>query len=352
MLCEVISIKTEVDQWRLLVEAIAAAHVGFYLKNSEDMQFSKSTPFFVVAVYLNVNLIAERYVVIQIAASGKQVSIAQVNYDLLQSDQVLDFLREMYNYQEKMTTFAEELNVAKKGVLRDVEKLTGDLPSLTRQRKVAKRIGTLHSIQEDSSEHALGAKRTPFMDDPEIIEQLDAMDYRVDMVLFGVCMKTLYSSSIDFSAHLVEGVAFIHKHSVAHRDIKPENVLIPPDGGRLSIIDYSIAIFADGCGNKSCGMVGTEGYMAPEVTVGDDYDAMCADLWSSGKTLEVLCSLCSPSMQSAFIVKVSRELMAADPLVRPTMSDVLTHMAGFDSLPSERPQIRFTSPLIVAEARS
>ncbi|KAG8221209.1 hypothetical protein J3R82DRAFT_2787 [Butyriboletus roseoflavus] len=56
--------------------------------------------------------------------------------------------------------------------------------------------------------------------------------------------------------------------------------------------------------------------------------------------------------KAAFIVKVSRELMAADPLVRPTMSDVLTHMAGFDSLPSERPQIRFTSPLIVAEARS
>ncbi|KAG8221210.1 hypothetical protein J3R82DRAFT_2788 [Butyriboletus roseoflavus] len=167
------------------------------------MQFSKSTPFFVVAVYLNCEFDRRalcRYTDSSEWQGPQQVSIAQVNYDLLQSDQALDFLREMYNYQEKMTTFAEELNVAKKGVLRDVEKLTGDLPSLTRQRKVAKRIGTLHSIQEDSSEHALGAKWTPFTDDPEIIERLDAMDYRVDMVLFGfehVAMISRKSNEFD-----------------------------------------------------------------------------------------------------------------------------------------------------------
>ncbi|KAF8421715.1 kinase-like domain-containing protein, partial [Boletus edulis BED1] len=85
---------------------------------------------------------------------------------------------------------------------------------------------------------------------------------------------------------LVEGVAFIHAHGVAHRDIKPSNVLIPPDGGRLSIIDYSVAIFVSGLDRTSRSVVGTEGYMAPEVRKGNEYDPVCADLWSCGKTLK------------------------------------------------------------------
>lgn len=143
------------------------------------------------------------------------------------------------------------------------------------------------------------------------------------------------------ATQLIEGLAFMHEHGIAHRDIKPANVVIPPSGGRLSIIDYSIAVFVDGPGKKSHGVVGTEGYMAPEVLSGGDYDAIRADLWSCGRTLQEFSSLCCPSMHRTLITDVSKELMAPEPLLRPTMSEVLSRMKTFESLLSEpRPHIR------------
>jgi serine/threonine protein kinase len=143
------------------------------------------------------------------------------------------------------------------------------------------------------------------------------------------------------ATQLIEGVAFMHQHDVAHRDIKPANVLIPPGGGRLSIIDFSIAVFVSGAGGKIRDVVGTEEYMAPEVFAGDEYDVIPADLWSCGKTLQELCCLCGPSMQTAFLLGISKELMRSDPLQRPMMREVLNRMVAFKSPLSEpRPQMR------------
>ncbi|KAF9234141.1 kinase-like domain-containing protein, partial [Melanogaster broomeanus] len=86
---------------------------------------------------------------------------------------------------------------------------------------------------------------------------------------------------------LVEAVAFMHRHGVAHLDIKPQNVLIPVHGGRLSIIDFSIAAFVRNPQTRFKGTGGTEGYMAPEVVADHGtYDPIRADLWSCGKTLQ------------------------------------------------------------------
>ncbi|KAF8554804.1 kinase-like protein, partial [Imleria badia] len=84
---------------------------------------------------------------------------------------------------------------------------------------------------------------------------------------------------------LVEGVAFMHEHNVAHSDLKPQNIIIPVEGGRLSIIDFSLSMFVSDPDDTYSGVVGTEDYIAPEVHKGN-YKPMLADLWSCGKTLE------------------------------------------------------------------
>lgn len=129
---------------------------------------------------------------------------------------------------------------------------------------------------------------------------------------------------------LIEGVACMHKHGVAHRDIKPANVLIPPGGGRLSIIDFTIATFAD-IWSETSDVVGTEEYMAPEVYAGGEYNPVRADLWSCGKTLQELCWLCAPSMQTIFLDHISKQLMSYDPLQRPMMHELLGQMSAFES---------------------
>ncbi|KAF8554810.1 kinase-like protein, partial [Imleria badia] len=84
---------------------------------------------------------------------------------------------------------------------------------------------------------------------------------------------------------LVEGVAFMHEHNVAHMDLKPQNVIVPVEGGHLSIIDFSVSSRVPGPDTTYSGVVGTEDYIAPEVHKGN-YKPMLADLWSCGKTLE------------------------------------------------------------------
>ena len=60
IISEVISVKREKTRSRMLVEAIALARVGHFLL--------KPTPkkkFFVVAIYVNANMVATRYIVMQ-----------------------------------------------------------------------------------------------------------------------------------------------------------------------------------------------------------------------------------------------------------------------------------------------
>ncbi|KAI6111853.1 kinase-like domain-containing protein [Pisolithus croceorrhizus] len=124
------------------------------------------------------------------------------------------------------------------------------------------------------------------------------------------------------ASQLVEGVAFMHAQLVAHMDLKPENIVIPTQGGRLSIIDFSTAVRLKSDKQKFRGIVGTAGYIAPEVERGNSYKPIQADLWSCGRTLEVLCSNCKPSPDRHFLLSVAAKLMSEDPDRRPTMSSV------------------------------
>ncbi|KAG1893557.1 kinase-like domain-containing protein [Suillus fuscotomentosus] len=122
----------------------------------------------------------------------------------------------------------------------------------------------------------------------------------------------------------------MHQHGVAHLDLKPPNILVPTDGGRLSIIDFNKSLRIQGTESMFCGIVGTTGYLAPEVEASQGlYSAIRGDLWSCGKTLEELCFLCSPSRERNALLEIARELMNDDPKQRPMMSDVLKRLAYY-----------------------
>ncbi|KAG2351092.1 kinase-like domain-containing protein, partial [Suillus spraguei] len=86
---------------------------------------------------------------------------------------------------------------------------------------------------------------------------------------------------------LFEAVDFMHQHGVAHMDLKPNNILIPINGGRLTVIDFNRSLRVKGVEHRFHGIVGTPEYTAPEVATGNGfYSVIRADLWSCGKTLE------------------------------------------------------------------
>ncbi len=78
---------------------------------------------------------------------------------------------------------------------------------------------------------------------------------------------------------LTEGLGYAHKVGVVHRDIKPSNLIVD-EHGRLKILDFGIARFAD-AGRTSVSPIGTPSYMAPEQIMGELVDAR-GDLFSCG----------------------------------------------------------------------
>ncbi|KAF9219008.1 hypothetical protein BS17DRAFT_468424 [Gyrodon lividus] len=129
VLCEVVSDATETDRWRMLIEAIAAVRAGYHITKC-----GSADDFFVVAIYIRAHLTAERYILVQPASNGK-VSFAQRDFDLTDSDEAVDFLREMYNLTTKIDALARGLDPSKKSALIKVAEAARPVISLTEQAK-------------------------------------------------------------------------------------------------------------------------------------------------------------------------------------------------------------------------
>ena len=72
-----------------------------------------------------------------------------------------------------------------------------------------------------------------------------------------------------FAGCLAEGIASVHAVGVLHRDVKPSNVLM--EGRTPILIDFGLARVADDPKLTHTGwLLGTPGYLAPEILYGDD----------------------------------------------------------------------------------
>lgn len=82
---------------------------------------------------------------------------------------------------------------------------------------------------------------------------------------------------------LAEGIAAVHHAGVLHRDIKPSNVLL--EGRTPILIDFGLARVADDPRLTQTGwLLGTPGYLAPEILYGDDATA-AADVYAWAATV-------------------------------------------------------------------
>ena len=143
------------------------------------------------------------------------------------------------------------------------------------------------------------------------------------------------------AACLAEGIASVHSVGVLHRDVKPSNVLM--EGRTPILIDFGLARVADDPKLTHTGwLLGTPGYLAPEILYGDDATA-ASDVHSWAATVAYAGTGHSPfgrGPSMAIMDRVRRgqfdldglphdlrEVVAAaldpDPANRPTLDQIL-----------------------------
>ncbi|XP_028255145.1 SNF-related serine/threonine-protein kinase-like [Parambassis ranga] len=90
-----------------------------------------------------------------------------------------------------------------------------------------------------------------------------------------------------YFAQIVHAISYCHRLHVVHRDLKPENVVFFEKQGVVKLTDFGFSNrFQPGKKlNTSCGSLA---YSAPEILLGDEYDAPAVDIWSLGVILFML----------------------------------------------------------------
>ncbi len=91
----------------------------------------------------------------------------------------------------------------------------------------------------------------------------------------------------DYFSQIVSAISYCHKLHVVHRDLKPENVIFFKKLGIVKLTDFGFSnLYRPGEKlETSCGSLA---YSAPEILLGDSYDAPAVDVWSLGVLLYML----------------------------------------------------------------
>ncbi|XP_030750885.1 SNF-related serine/threonine-protein kinase isoform X2 [Sitophilus oryzae] len=91
----------------------------------------------------------------------------------------------------------------------------------------------------------------------------------------------------DYFRQIVRAISYCHQLHVVHRDLKPENVVFFKKLGVVKLTDFGFSnkFYPGQKLETSCGSLA---YSAPEILLGDSYDAPAVDVWSLGVILYML----------------------------------------------------------------
>ncbi|TNJ30088.1 Kinase, NEK [Giardia muris] len=140
---------------------------------------------------------------------------------------------------------------------------------------------------------------------------------------------------------MASGLAYLHERGLVHRDLKPGNVLLSSDG-RCVLGDFGLARTL-GDSSRMSTLVGTFGYMAPEIHREEDYDKS-VDVWALGVLGYELCTGMLPfsnviaiAVEEPPVIEGRGELgplisrmLSKDPKDRPTAREILKEAGGHE----------------------
>ena len=139
------------------------------------------------------------------------------------------------------------------------------------------------------------------------------------------------------------GLGHLHARGLLHLDIKPANLFVSeaPDGVRVKVGDLGSAVHRWGLGSPEIrGLVGTTGYLAPEIRARDLSSlGPWTDLWSLGATARVLAGSGPPAWLLPWLDRCTADAPAD------RFGSALQAARALRGLPASRAELaRFTEP--------
>ncbi|KAK3564325.1 hypothetical protein QTP86_013233 [Hemibagrus guttatus] len=157
-------------------------------------------------------------------------------------------------------------------------------------------------------------------------------------------------------AQIVRAIAYCHRLHVVHRDLKPENVVFFRQQGTVKLTDFGFSNHFQP-GTMLVTSCGSLAYSAPEILLGEEYDAPAVDIWSLGVILYMLvcgrppfqeandsetlimimdCRYTVPDHVSAECEDLISRMLQRDPSKRAPLLEIESHpwLQGVDASPS------------------
>jgi serine/threonine-protein kinase len=147
---------------------------------------------------------------------------------------------------------------------------------------------------------------------------------------------------VNIVSQLLEALQYAHDRGVWHRDIKPANILLM-SSGQVKVTDFGIARIESSMLTQVGAIMGTPGFIAPEMYLGDTFDSRI-DVFAAGVVLYQLLAGAPPFVGSA--EKVMFKVCYETPLP-PSVAGRLPSLQPFDAVVlkalARRPEDRYSS---------
>ncbi len=134
--------------------------------------------------------------------------------------------------------------------------------------------------------------------------------------------RLLVTWSLSVVAAVAEALAALHEASVVHRDIKPSNIMLRGETEPV-VMDFGVAALAPLDRRADADLVGSPGYLAPELIDGKPFDGK-ADVFALGVVLHMLLTETRPfdGMADAVMEKIRTTDPPPPSMIDPALLDL------------------------------
>lgn len=188
--------------------------------------------------------------------------------------------------------------------------------------------------------HASIPKLFGYLKDPMILIMekkpgINFADFLCCSCPFPEGIETIRRISID----IAEIMDFLHKKKILYRDLKPDNLLFEPCRQKIYLVDFGLSVFLGQNEDSpfTKGIVGTKGYIAPEILQRKMY-SYPIDIYAFGKT--IYCMFVFPYYERTkkfppekkidpFFMSLVNQCCKRNPKTRPTFPEILQYLRQF-----------------------